>query len=261
MPTLEPPYPAQLASGSRTTPQRPRTVVIDALAARYGGAAYATLHMASELASDPDIPQVVLIARRGSLVAEGARPRPGLRLVTLRRARRLELARRVAWEAVRLPSLLREASPAVVVTWSGMLPRRSRSPVVCYLANPLVFAGGGLGNSLRRWAVRRTARGRARPRADRGHTACLGFEQRQAEALVFRRQQEHAGRLIRADELILREPRLTTISPSRLWRSISRVSSGALARSARGSPMSRSRGRGAGSADQAASSTSCRLWR
>lgn len=55
----------------------------------------------------------------------------------------------------------REASPAVVVTWSGMLPRRSRSPVVCYLANPLVFAGGGLGNSLRRWAVRRTARAAA----------------------------------------------------------------------------------------------------
>lgn len=43
---------------------------------------------------------------------------------------------------------------------------------------------------------------------DRGHTACVRFEQRQTEALVFRRQQEHAGRLIRVDELILREPRL-----------------------------------------------------
>ena len=109
----------------------------------------------------PEIAEVVLIARRGSLVAGGTRPRPGLRLVTLRGARRLELARRVAWEAACLPGLLRDASPAVLVTWSGMLPRRSRSPVICYLANPLVFAGGGLGNRLRRWAVRRTARAAA----------------------------------------------------------------------------------------------------
>jgi glycosyltransferase involved in cell wall biosynthesis len=147
---------ADLARSDRKGRQA-RTVVIDALAARDGGAAYATLNMATELAGDPDIAGVVLIARAGSLVADGARPRPGLRLVTLRGARRLELPRRVGWEAVRLPRLLRETSPAVLVTWSGMLPRRSRSPVICYLANPLVFARGGLGNRLRRWAVRRTA--------------------------------------------------------------------------------------------------------
>jgi glycosyltransferase involved in cell wall biosynthesis len=137
--------------------QQIRTVVIDALAARYGGAAYATLHMASELADDPDIAGVVLITRAGSLVAEGASSRADLRLVALPEARRLELVRRVTWQAVRLPRLLRAESPAVLVTWSGMLPRRSRSPVICYLANPLVFARGGLGNRLRRWAVRRTA--------------------------------------------------------------------------------------------------------
>ena len=143
---------AGVARGHRTG-QRSQTVVIDALAARYGGAAYATVHMASELADDPEIAGVVLIARAGSLVAEGASPHAGLRLVTLPETGRLELLRRVAWQAVRLPRLLRVESPAVLITWSGMLPRRSRSPVICYLANPLVFARGGLGNRLRRWAV------------------------------------------------------------------------------------------------------------
>src|SRR5215211_5787987 len=151
---------ARLASDDCT--RRPaRTIVIDALAARYVGASYATVHMASELAGDPEIAEVVLISRTGSLIAKAARPHSDLRLVTLRGARRLELMRRLAWQAVRLPRLLRKESPAVLVTWSGMLPRRSRSPVMCYLANPLVFTTGGIGNRMRRWAVRRTARAAA----------------------------------------------------------------------------------------------------
>src|SRR5215216_4079398 len=140
------------------TTRRARHLVIDALAARYGGAAYATLHMASHLADDPDVAEVVLITRKGSQVARGVSPRPGLRLVTLRAARRFELPRRLAWQSMQLPQLLRESSPAVLITWSGMLPRQPSAPVICYLANPLVFIGGGIGNHLRRWAVGRTAR-------------------------------------------------------------------------------------------------------
>ena len=146
----------RVRSGARPPEHRPR-VVIDALAARYGGAAYATVQMASELADHPGVRGVVLIAREDSLVAGIARPRPGLRLVTLRGGPRLELLRRVAWEGLRLPSIMYEASPAVLLTWSGMLPRESRLPVICYLANPLVFVGDGYANRLRRWAMRRTA--------------------------------------------------------------------------------------------------------
>src|SRR5215217_7526835 len=102
----------------------PSTVIIDALAARFGGAAYATVRIARELANDPEIDHVVLIVRKDSLVAHMADRGPGLRLVALRGGRRVELGRRFLWEAVRLPRLLRDESPAVLVTWSGMLPRR-----------------------------------------------------------------------------------------------------------------------------------------
>ena len=134
-----------------------RQVVIDALAARYGGAAYAAVQVAHHLADDPVLGDVVLVTRAGSLVSRGVREREGLRVVELPPDGRFELGRRLAWEALGLPRLTGGSSPAVL-TWSGMLPRAFGAPVFCYLANPIVFEDRGLAQSVRRWAAGRTAR-------------------------------------------------------------------------------------------------------
>jgi glycosyltransferase involved in cell wall biosynthesis len=133
-------------------------VVMDALAARYGGAAYAAVQLAHFLADDPAFDEIVVLARDGSLVAEGIRPHRGLRSIMLPKAKRFELVRRLLWEALGLPALSRRLNASSVVTWSGMLPRRVDAPVVCYLANPVIFERIGAGNRVRRWAVSRTAR-------------------------------------------------------------------------------------------------------
>jgi glycosyltransferase involved in cell wall biosynthesis len=131
---------------------------MDALAARYGGAAYAAVQLAHSLADDPAVDEIIVLARDRSLVAEGIRPHRGLRLIALPKAKRFELARRLLWEALGLPALTRRVNASSVVTWSGMLPRPVGVPVVCYLANPVIFERSGPGNRIRCWAVSRTAR-------------------------------------------------------------------------------------------------------
>jgi glycosyltransferase involved in cell wall biosynthesis len=131
---------------------------MDALAARYGGAAYGAVQLAHFLADDPVFNEIIVLARNGSLVAEGIRPRRGLRPLALPKAKRFELGRRLLWEAFGLPALSRRRSASSVMTWSGMLPRRVDARVICYLANPVIFERNGAANRVRRWAVRRTAR-------------------------------------------------------------------------------------------------------
>ena len=131
-------------------------LVVDALAARSGGTAYAAVQVAHALERQHTCGEVLLVTRRRSLVAAGVRPRPQLRLRTLRPARRMELPERLLWEALALPGIARDAT--AVLTWSGMLPRRIHAPIVCYLANPVMFEQHRLEHRLRRWAVRRTAR-------------------------------------------------------------------------------------------------------
>jgi glycosyltransferase involved in cell wall biosynthesis len=132
-------------------------MVIDALAARYGGAAKAAAHLAVLLAENPAADGVVLLARDGSRISQELRPSAKLRLLTLPPARRLELAHRLLWEAFGLPRLIRRSRASRVMTCSGMLPRGVGVPVICYLANPVMFEQSGFGNVVRRWAVRRTA--------------------------------------------------------------------------------------------------------
>ena len=142
-----------------TDVSRPRVaekIVIDALAARYGGAAFAAVHVAHQLADDPDVGEVVLVARRGSLWPRECGVVPVCAAIELRDARRFELARRIAWEALALPYMARGRGTAVL-TWSGMLPVAPRTPVVCYLANPLIFELPHGSHRVRRWAARRTA--------------------------------------------------------------------------------------------------------
>jgi D-inositol-3-phosphate glycosyltransferase len=131
-------------------------IIIDALAARYGGTAYAAIELAQRLADEADGAEVVVVAREGSLVAEGLEAKPRLRLLLLSDAHRLELVRRLLWEAFRLPGLIRSEAASSIVSWSGMLPRAVDAPLVCFLANPLMFEGRDAGNRLRRWAARRT---------------------------------------------------------------------------------------------------------
>jgi glycosyltransferase involved in cell wall biosynthesis len=144
-------------SGTHETTASRSVVVVDALAARTGGTAYAAAELAHRLAEER-VDEIVVVARQDSIVARGIQQHPGLRLVELPRAQRLELARRVAWQTVVLPKLTRREGAASVLTWSGMLPRDVDRRVVCYLANPVMFAGGGAANALRRLAVLVTVR-------------------------------------------------------------------------------------------------------
>ena len=134
-----------------------RRLVVDALAARFGGTAYAAVQTARVLAQDESFSEVVVVARRGSLVAEGLAGEAGPRLVLLPEVSRAELARRLAWEAVALPREVVRDGQAVLLTWSGVLPRRLRVPVISLLSNPLMFERADLANRLRRRAARRTA--------------------------------------------------------------------------------------------------------
>jgi glycosyltransferase involved in cell wall biosynthesis len=135
-------------------------LIVDALPARYGGTAYAAVQLANRLAENRT-PDVIVVARRGSLVARGIHERPGLRVVELPRAKHLELPRRLCWQAFALTELARREGAASLLTWSGMLPRPVDARVVCYLANPVMFERGGAVNGLRRWAARRTSRSAA----------------------------------------------------------------------------------------------------
>lgn len=102
--------------------------------------------------------EVVLVTREGSLIAEGLETRPGVRVLLLPTAGRFELARRLLWEAYALPKLVRREGASGVLSWSGMLPRAVGAPVVCYLANPLMFERHDAANRLRRRAARGTLR-------------------------------------------------------------------------------------------------------
>jgi glycosyltransferase involved in cell wall biosynthesis len=130
-------------------------IVVDALAARYGGAAHATVQLVQHLAKDKV--DVIVVTREGSLVAGGLTPFSGLCVVTLSNPKRYELARRLLWEGFALPRLVRCHGAASVLTFSGMLPRAVGARVITYLHNPVMFERGGSANQLRRWAVRRTS--------------------------------------------------------------------------------------------------------
>jgi glycosyltransferase involved in cell wall biosynthesis len=135
-----------------------RRILIDALAARYGGAAYATVALARELARRSEIATVVVIARRDSIVQRGLVGAPGVECVALPAAARMELVRRLAWETLRLRALVRRHRCAGVISMSGMLLRPVGCPLICVLANPVLYEQRTPANLLRRWAIRRTAR-------------------------------------------------------------------------------------------------------
>jgi glycosyltransferase involved in cell wall biosynthesis len=135
-----------------------RGILIDALAARYGGTAYAAVQLARHLARSPDVSDVSVVARHGSIVERSLADDGEVKCIALPAASWPELARRTAWEALRLPPLVAREERDVVISMSGMLPRAPGRPVICLLFNPVMYESSTATNALRRWAVRRTAR-------------------------------------------------------------------------------------------------------
>lgn len=137
-------------------------MVIDALAARFGGTAYAAIQTARHLANSATFAEVVVVTRRGSIVADGLTSGGRLRLLSLPPASKGELVHRLAWEALALPREVARSRRAAVLSWSGMLPQRLPGSVTSFLSNPVMFECDSVANRLRRQAVRRTTRQGAR---------------------------------------------------------------------------------------------------
>jgi glycosyltransferase involved in cell wall biosynthesis len=135
-----------------------RRVLIDALATRFGGAAYATIQLSRHLAQRPEVATVTVLARHGSIVERGLADEPTVRCAVLRPARRFELIRRTAWQAVRLRRLVAQEQCDVLISMSGILPRSPGCHLMCLIGNPVMYERSGPANMLRRRAVRRTAR-------------------------------------------------------------------------------------------------------
>jgi glycosyltransferase involved in cell wall biosynthesis len=135
-----------------------RRVLVDALAARFGGTASATVQLARHLAARPDVSTVAVITRSGAIVELGLRDENDVRCIALAMPQRLELAQRVAWEAMRLPKLIRRERFDVLISMSGILPRSPGCRLLCLLGNPVMYESKNPTNLLRQWAARRTAR-------------------------------------------------------------------------------------------------------
>jgi glycosyltransferase involved in cell wall biosynthesis len=134
-------------------------LVVDALAARFGGTAYALIQLVATLAERDDVGQVQVVTQPGSLVARGFRPHPKVRLLTPRPWPGAELAWRAAWEAVMLPQFASRVGADALVTTSGMLSRLPACPVISLLSNSVPFVDRWTsGNWVRRCAIARTSR-------------------------------------------------------------------------------------------------------
>jgi glycosyltransferase involved in cell wall biosynthesis len=135
-----------------------RRVLFDALAARYGGGAYAAVQLARHLVARPEVSRLVVVTRRGSIVERGLADDPVVECRALAPAAHVELIRRTAWEAVRLPRLVGREQCDVVMTMSGLLRGAAGRPLICLLGNPVMYERQTPANLLRRWAVDRTVR-------------------------------------------------------------------------------------------------------
>jgi glycosyltransferase involved in cell wall biosynthesis len=133
-------------------------ILIDALAARYGGTAAATVQLGRYLATSAKVSTVSVITRGEAIVARGLAREEAVRCLALPAPGHAELIQRIAWEALRLPALVRRERVDVLITMSGMLPRSPGCRLLCLIGNPVMYESSTAANSLRQWAVRRTAR-------------------------------------------------------------------------------------------------------
>jgi N-acetylglucosaminyl-diphospho-decaprenol L-rhamnosyltransferase len=135
-----------------------RLVLIEALAARFGGTVYATIELARHLAGRPDVAGVTVLTRRGSIVERELAGVPGVRCATLPRRARAELVRRTVWEVARLRRLVAREGFDALISMSGVVPRAPGCEVICLLGNSAMYESDAFADRLRRLAVRRTAR-------------------------------------------------------------------------------------------------------
>jgi glycosyltransferase involved in cell wall biosynthesis len=133
-------------------------ILIEALGARFGGTAYAAVQLAKHLGGRPDVEAVVVVTRQGSLISQGLFGADGVECHELSNTSRIELVRRVIWQAIRLPRLVNSRKVDCVISMSGMLPRRVPAKLTLLLFNPVMYEVATGANRLRRLAVRRTAR-------------------------------------------------------------------------------------------------------
>lgn len=130
-------------------------MAIDALAARFGGTAYAAVEIAKALAGHEYVSHVCVATRPDAIVERGLRSHPGVTVLTIRPPARGELVRRLAWEAVRLNGALERWGSTGLFSMSGMLPRVPSVPFVSLQANPTPYEDkAGLANRIRRRALR-----------------------------------------------------------------------------------------------------------
>jgi glycosyltransferase involved in cell wall biosynthesis len=133
-------------------------ILIDGLAARFGGTACATVDLARHLSRRTDVAAVLVVTRSGSIVERGLARESGIRCITLRPVKHVELVRRVAWEAGRMPTIVRRERCDVVISMSGIAPRSSSYRLMCLLGNPVMYERHTATNRLRQEAVRRTGK-------------------------------------------------------------------------------------------------------
>jgi len=135
------------------------TILLEALAARFGGTAYAAVQLAAELNRHPRVDRVLVVCRRDSIVDRGTIRGGGVGVLRVSVRHGPELADRVAWEAVALPRLVSAHAVDGLLSFSGMLPRRLPCPVLCLQANPVPYEDRrGVSATVRRAAFARTAR-------------------------------------------------------------------------------------------------------
>lgn len=150
---------AERASGGYGRRNRSESrILIDALAARFGGTVRATVDLARHLSARPEIGAVLVITRSGSLVERSLLNQRDVGCVTLPAARRGELFRRTTWEMMRMPAIARRERCDVIISMSGILPKRPGYRTICLLGNQLMYETDTLPNRIRREAVRRSVR-------------------------------------------------------------------------------------------------------
>jgi glycosyltransferase involved in cell wall biosynthesis len=133
-------------------------LVVDALAARFGGTAAMAAQVSRALARREDVEEVSVLSEPGSVLPTHVDQTPGLRSMLISTPNRGRLLARLLWEATRLPPLLDRLDATALLTFSGMLPRDPRLPVVSMLLNALPFDRVDPANRLRRLAIKRTSR-------------------------------------------------------------------------------------------------------
>lgn len=157
-------------------------LVLDALAARFGGTASFAVQLTRALLEREDVARIVLLAEADSVILRELDAGPRLRLIRLPVPGPARLAWRAAWEAARLPALLAAEHADALLSFSGMIPRHPRCSVISLVSNPAPYQPPWtFWNRVRRRAIARTTR-----RADRVYVPTGAFAEmmREPEARV-----------------------------------------------------------------------------